>query len=564
MKYLKQVAKKNGKTVCFYLGLGIFLAFLQNLSAGYLQTLIDALGAGRFTLAALIFYAGILVLLCVLSYAEEYPFQKLQKTIYLELKVEALRKISRIDYQSYLSLGTGRLVQQIENGAQAGKSILFDFYFSLISELAPSLVFSLFFIFRTSRGVTIAILAGYVVVFIVSNLLLKALYRLKEKILVNEELLNHFLVRGFMELVTFRINRRFSTEIDKAEKSKREIVSAQAKMKMIHEAFFAIFALMVIAVKIAVIAFGWQTGGLTVGAVVALLTLVDNAYIPIAIFNVKYVQYKLDKTAYRRFTDFLDAPDDGRLQSGKPAPRLSGELSIDGLAFGYEGRQVFRGLSLQIQAGEGVALVGESGSGKSTLVKLLTGLLKPTAGTIAVDGIPLDSLNLDSYYTQVAYVPQEAPIFDGTLRENLVFDREIPDSDILEALEQAGLGPLYRKLPQGLETELGEKGTALSGGERQRLALARLWFSEEPIVILDEATSALDNLTEDAVMRNVMKRLEGRTVIIIAHRLRSIRDIPRVVAFRFGEVAGDGSFERLSRENEYFRELVKSGETSRT
>lgn len=159
-------------------------------------------------------------------------------------------KIRRIDYQAYQSLGTGKLAAQIENGAAAGKNILFDFAFNILRRLIPSVLFSMLFIFRINKYIMFSVIFGYVFVFIITNLLLRLLYSLKEKILTNEEKFNHYLVRGFMEMVVFRINRKFDAEITRVSNSKDEIISAKVEMKLIHEAFFASFALLVILIKI--------------------------------------------------------------------------------------------------------------------------------------------------------------------------------------------------------------------------------------------------------------------------------------------------------------------------
>ncbi len=157
--------------------------------------------------------------------------------------------MSTIDYRYYQSLGTGNLVQKIENGANAGKSILFDFYFRLFRELIPSIVFSLIFIANIDKHIMIFIAIGYVLVFAVTNILLKYLYKIKAHILNNEEIFNKYVVRGFMELVVFRTNKKFEHEISKATNASEEIVKSKTKMKMIHEAFFAIFALFITLIK---------------------------------------------------------------------------------------------------------------------------------------------------------------------------------------------------------------------------------------------------------------------------------------------------------------------------
>lgn len=555
MNYLIEIIKKNILLVSIYLLSGILLAFFNNFNANYFQNIIDDFNNGTLSISVITIYGVVLIAICIFSYLDEYPRHKLEHGIFLDLKLKALKKIRSIDYQIYQTMGTGKLVQRIENGATAGKGVLFDFAFCVLRELIPSIVFSMIFIYKINKPVMLTVLAGYIIVFIITNLLLKVLYQIKERILNNEEKMNHFLIRGFMEMVVFRINKRFSYEIEKATLAKKEIVSSKVKMKLIHEAFFVIFALMVTFIKIAIIAYGWITKSLSIGAIVALISLVNNAYNPIAIFNVLFVQYKLDKIAYKRYTEFLDARNDEQLVNGEKIVSLKGDISFAGLKFLYDRRVIFDNFDLNIRCGENIAFVGESGSGKSTLAKLLIGLLKPNDGKILIDNYNLTGVNLNSYYDYVAYIPQDSPIFDGTLRENLVFDKYIDDEQLIKVLEQVYLVDLYRKLKKGLDTELGERGITLSGGERQRLALARLWFSDAKIVILDEATSAMDNITEENVMNRVMNLLKSKTVIVIAHRLNSIRNFERIVVFREGQIVGQDDFDKLLKNNSYFKDL---------
>lgn len=558
MIYLKEIVKKNRTLVFLYIISGISIAFLTNIQAKFFQVVIDRFTKGSLKIGTIIIYAVIILTLCIINYLDEYPSRKLETDIYLDFKLKALSKMQRIAYEAYQLLGTGKLVQKIENGAEAGKSILFDYAFCLVRELIPSILFSMFFIYEIDKRIMLVILCGYVLVFLITNILLRLLYQIKEHILLNEEKLNHFLVRGFMELVVFRLNNRFQYEIKKANNAKNEIVNSKVKMKMIHEAFFTSFALLITFIKIAILVYGWKTKSISIGAIVALLTLVDNAYTPIAIFNVLFVQYKLDKTAFQRYADFLNAEEDTNLFSGKFVSELNGDIKVNQVAFSYENKMIMQNMNLTIKSGEQIAIVGESGSGKSTLIKLLLGLLKPKEGQILVDHLNLLEINLETYYENIAYISQEAPVFDGTLRENIIFDHKIEDSIIIEVLEKVHLMKLYHSLPEGLETRIGERGICLSGGERQRLALARLWFKNPSIVILDEATSAMDNITEDIVMKNVMEFLEDKTVIAIAHRIHTIQDFKRILVFKHGNIIGDGSLSELLSENDYFRELYEA------
>ena len=295
-------------------------------------------------------------------------------------------------------------------------------------------------------------------------------------------------------------------------------------MNMIHEAFFTIFALLVAMLDIGILFYAWKTKNLTVGSVVALIALIENAYTPIAIFNVLYVQYKLDKASYKRF----------------------------------EERKIIDGLSLSIQKGEKIAFVGESGSGKSTLIKILLGLLKYNQGEVRLGDMELKEICLNNLYDRVSYLSQDAPVFDGTIKENLVFEKQVSEEQMLVALSEVQLSHLVENLAEGLNTEIGEKGTCLSGGEKQRLALARLWFEDSELVILDEATSAMDNLTEENVMKSVMQKMKDKTVIAIAHRLNSIAGFDRIILFKEGRIVGQGTFEELLHTDSYFMDLYNA------
>jgi len=555
MKHLKSIALTYKGLMCLYVAMGLAAAFLQSFGARYFQKVIDSFTANTLTFATIAVYGGAIIAVYIICYLQNYPERKLEHGIELSLKTRALQKTSVIDYSSYIKMGTGALIQRIENGAAAGTSILFGFYLRLAGELLPAMLFSVGFIFAINRTVMAAILLGYMVVFIITNILLRALYKVKAHILINEEKFNHFLVRGLMEMVVFRLHRRFAAEIQKAEAASREIIGSKVKMKLIHEAFFTIFVIIVGILKIGILLYGWLTKALTIGEIVALLALVENAYLPIAIFNVCYVQYKLDGVAFARYTAFLDAKEDARLTQGKAIPAIKGCITFSEVSFCYNERTILDGFCLDIEPGTSTAFVGESGSGKSTAAKLLAGLLQPHAGHIKADGFDLSDISLHSYYGHIAYLPQEPSVFNGTLRENLVFDEAVDDEALLKAIRQTGLANLYTKLADGLDTPLGERGISLSGGERQQLALARLWFTNANLVILDEATSAIDNLTEEAVMANVLTHLTSKTVLAIAHRLDSVRAFDRIVVFQNGRIVEQGGFDELLGRHQNFHEL---------
>lgn len=559
MKQFKKILWKNRGWAVLHCIFGIVAAFLESFQSGYFQTVIDSFTDGKLSGGRIALYGAAMLALYLCNYLDEYPGRKLEHGVYLDFKLEALEKISRVRYSAYQTLGTGKLIARIENGAQAGKNILVDFWLCLVRRLLPTVLFSMYFIRRLNPQITGVILAGYVLVFFVSNLLLKKLYGIKERILIREEEFQHFLVRGFQEMVVFRMYRNFGKELAQARRAKEEIVDGRVKMTLVHEAFFTIFALLMGAVKIGLLAYAWRSGSISVGTVVALMELVDNAYTPIAIFNVLYVSYKLDKSAYERFGAFFELADENRLTSGRPPVRSAGELKTENLRFRCGEKEILKGIDLRIHAGEKVIFAGESGCGKSTLVKLLTGLLEPEEGCAAVGGTPLREMHLESLYSRVSYVPQEGSIFDGSLRENLCIGGAHPEERLWDALETVNLADMVRKLPGGLDAHLGERGAALSGGEKQRLALARMLLDDTELAILDESTSAIDNINEEAILERILEKTAERTLILIAHRLNAAARFDRIVVFRDGRIEADGTFDALMKKSEYFRELYAAG-----
>lgn len=242
----------------------------------------------------------------------------------------------------------------------------------------------------------IIIIVGYIIVFAVTNIILKYLYNIKKNLQFNEEGLNKLLTRGFMEMVVFRINRRFKKEIEKVNLLSEDITNSKTKMVMIHEAFFTIFAVLIGFVKVIIIALCFYNFGLSVGKIVALLTLVDKAYNPIAILDVIYVQYKLNQVSFNRYKELLELPDDNQLLVGSEPIIESGEIKFESVDFNYEEKNLLKNFYHHIMSGKSTAFVGESGAGKSTVVKLLVGLIKPTNGVITIDGNYLNEMNSDN------------------------------------------------------------------------------------------------------------------------------------------------------------------------
>jgi ABC-type multidrug transport system fused ATPase/permease subunit len=256
--------------------------------------------------------------------------------------------------------------------------------------------------------------------------------------------------------------------------------------------------------------------------------------------------------ATERIREILKSPTESedRIRSGIRAGRFKGNVSFENIQFFYPTRQdveVLKSVSLEIPAGKKVALVGQSGAGKSTFMQLLLQFHFPQAGSILMDGRSIYDYDLESYRQNFAIVPQEVILFGGTIRENILYGKpEASDAEIEEAAKQANAWDFISMFPERLDTVVGERGIKLSGGQRQRIAIARAILRNPSILLLDEATSSLDAESEKVVQDALNRLMEGRTSIIIAHRLATIRDVDCIYVLENGRIVEQGTHESLS------------------
>jgi ATP-binding cassette subfamily B protein len=233
-----------------------------------------------------------------------------------------------------------------------------------------------------------------------------------------------------------------------------------------------------------------------------------------------------------------------------PVSRFRGEVEFRDVRFSYPSRadvEVLKGLSFRVRPGEKIALVGQSGAGKSTVLQLLLRFYRPTSGEVRVDGHEAASFDITAYRSNIAIVPQEVLLFGGTIRENIAYGKPgATEEEIIAAAKDANAWEFLSAFPEGLDTLVGERGIKLSGGQRQRIAIARAILKDPAILLLDEATSSLDAESERLVQEALNRLMVGRTSIIIAHRLATIREVDCIYVIDQGHIAEMGTHEELS------------------
>jgi ABC-type multidrug transport system fused ATPase/permease subunit len=293
----------------------------------------------------------------------------------------------------------------------------------------------------------------------------------------------------------------------------------------------------------------------TLGTLIAFFSYLGFLYLPLERFAQLSVVVSASFAAIERIFSFLDLePEIVDHPLSRPFPVRRGTVHFDNVSFGYAGRndeprrEVLKGIDLNVPGGFKVALVGRSGAGKTTMANLIPRFYDTTSGRILVDGRDVRHYTVKALRESVSLVAQDALLFSASVRDNLLYARsDATDEMLWQALESANLRDFVEQLPNGLDTTIGERGVKVSGGQRQRLALARAFLKDSKIVILDEPTSAVDSESENLIHEGMERLMEGRTVFLIAHRLRSAISADLIVVVDGGRVVETGAHQELMR-----------------
>ncbi|MEM7762012.1 MAG: ABC transporter ATP-binding protein, partial [Cyanobacteria bacterium P01_A01_bin.40] len=367
--------------------------------------------------------------------------------------------------------------------------------------------------------------------------------------------LNSRLANNLSGITTIKSFTTETYELERLSKDSHAYRKSNQKAIALSAAFIPLIRLVILAGFTAILLYGGvqaASGGLAVGTYSVLVFLTQRLLWPLTHLGQTFDLYQRAMASIARVMDLLDSPI--AIHSGEqslPLSSIKGEVILNNITFAYNQREpIITHLSLQIPAGQTIAIVGATGSGKSTLVKLLLRLYEVQSGSITLDGKDIRDIVLWDLRRSIGLVSQDVFLFHGTVRENISYGS--PDATIKQIQEAAKIAEadqFINQLPQGYDTVVGERGQKLSGGQKQRIAIARAVLKDPPILVLDEATSAVDNETEAAIARSLEKITQNRTTIAIAHRLSTIRHADCIYVMDYGKLIEQGTHEELLAKN---------------
>jgi ABC-type multidrug transport system fused ATPase/permease subunit len=507
---------------------------------------------------------GILAVQSVFSFLRVFLFAQVSERSMADVRQSLFAQLLSLPMPFYDQYRVGELTSRITNDVALLQDTFSITLAEFIRQIATLLVGIAIIAFITPK-LTVFMLATFPVLVIVAMIFGRYIRKLSKKtqdklaeanVIVEESLQSIHTVKSFT-------GERY--ESGRYRSALMEAVTIALRSSMFRGGFISFLIFVIFGGIVAVMWYGATLvaeGSMTVGDLLSFVLYTTFIGGSIAGLGDMYGQIQKAIGASERILQILAQPGESVNSGEASSLRMNGEITLSQLAFAYPSRPesiVLKNISMQVKAGEKVALVGHSGAGKSTIIQLLLRYYQPLAGNVLVDGQPIDDYELTAYRQNIGIVPQEILLFGGSIRENIAYGRpSATQEEIIAAAKKANAWQFISQFPEGLATLVGERGVKLSGGQRQRIAITRAILKDPAILVLDEATSSLDAESEHLVQEALDELMKGRTTIIIAHRLATIRKVDRIFVLSDGEIIQSGNHQELFSQKEgTYHSLVK-------
>lgn len=529
-----------------------------NIATGKSEYKLTIRDLGLFLLVVLVIQSVVsYIRVIIFTYVSEHAMADIRKTLY--------SKIVSLPITFFENNRVGELTSRTTNDVQQLQEAL-SIYVAEFFRQIITLILGIYFLLYKTPKLSLLMFATFPVIVIIAIVFGRYIRRFSKQrqdelastnVILDESLQSISAVKAFTN-EWFEV-KRYGSSIDKV-----------VKLSMSYGIWRGAFLAFIIAVVFGVIFFIlWQgaslvqEGTMKPGDLVSFIVITGIIGGSIGGLGDLYTQILKAIGSSERILDILEMPSEIQITT-EPIPTVpvKGNIKFDHVGFSYPGRpdvEVLKDISFEIKSGEKVALVGASGAGKSTIVQLIMRFYNIQHGKIWVDSKPIEDFNISEFRGNLAIVPQEILLFGGTIRENILYGRpSATDAEIEEAAERSFSMEFIRNFPEGLNTIVGERGIKLSGGQRQRIAIARAILKDPALLILDEATSSLDAESEKLVQAALEELMKGRTSIIIAHRLATIRNVDKIYVLEAGLIVEQGTHDELmAKKSGLYQNLAK-------
>jgi ATP-binding cassette subfamily B protein len=504
---------------------------------------------GTLTIIVVLFLAAALIN-WVATYVQTFLINWVGQRALQDLRIEVFQHLQRLSIGFYGRNKAGVLISRLTNDVQALDQLVTEGISTLFSATLTLIGTAVILVLLDAELAMITFLTFPVllVASVAFRLASAGAYRLTRERIAQVTAYLQETLSGVRVVRAFGQEERHGTRFAELNDEHRD---ANMKTVYLNAAYFPAVELLSAVATAAILLYGGNqvlSGGVTIGVLAAFVFYLQSFFDPIQSLSQLYTTYQAGMAALDKIFELLDEePEIADREDAIELPRVRGEIRFEDVTFTYGGEApALDDVTLVVPPGQTLALVGATGAGKSTLAKLVARFYDPTEGRVLVDGHDLRDVSERSLRSQLGIVPQESFLFSGTIRDNIGFGRrDATDEEVRAAAQAVGAHDFIERLPEGYDTEVGERGGHLSAGQRQLVAFARAAAADPRILILDEATSNVDVRTESQIEHGLRRLLAGRTAIVIAHRLSTIRGAGHIVVLDHGRVAEQGTHEEL-------------------
>lgn len=504
---------------------------------------------------------GMYLLKGLFTYGQDYLSYLVSNRVIIDLRTKLYEHLQELSLDFYGKWHTGEILSRMMNDITALQTTVLTSFTAIIPQ-SVLLIGLLIYIFWLNWRLSLLTLIALPLIIQVIRMFAAELRHISERVQQKTADITSHVHETVSQI---RVVKSFTMEKEELNKFKAEnykALSITMRAVQILSTQNPVIALLQAVAAVGIVWYGGMeiiNKHLTLPQLISFATALGIMTDPGSTLSRAFGLIQQGIASAKRIFELLDVkPTIVDARDAKPLPHILGRVEFQNVSFAYEKEEVLSGINLSIKAGEAIALVGRTGAGKSTLVNLIPRFYDPTAGKTLIDGYDLKNVTIESVRKQIAIVPQEIALFQGTIRENIAYGRPgAAESEMISAAQLANAHNFIAALPAGYDTKVGERGARLSGGERQRIAIARAILRDPKILILDEATSSLDAETEALIRDALEKLMRGRTTLIIAHRLYTVEKVDRVVVLDKGKIVEIGPHKELLAKGGLYRHLYE-------
>ncbi|MBF0705760.1 ABC transporter ATP-binding protein [Alkalihalobacillus hwajinpoensis] len=526
----------------------------------FTKNLVDQLSGSSLSSGVITLLIAAFVVQAIFSGLSMYLLLYIGETVVARLRERLMKKVLSLQITYFDSNRVGDTTSRIVNDTGVIKDLVSNHLISLLTSTL-SIVGSIGILLYLDWKLTAILLAVVPIMMIGIRFIGKRMYKVSKGLQEETAKFTATITQVLSEVRLVKFSMAENVEEENGKNGIKNVFSYSMKEAKIYALLMPLMTLLLMGVLVVIVGYGGvrvSTGELSAGELVAFLLYLFQIIIPFSSMARFLTAIQKAMGATERLQFLLDHDSEERL-SGDEVEDPAKMLSFHNVEFSYGKELVLKKASFEVPPGKITAIVGPSGSGKTTTFSLIERFYQPQKGEIALGGKNIHEFSLVSWRKQIGYVSQESPLIAGTIKENIVYglEEDVSDEKIEEAAKQAYALPFIQDLPNGFETEIGERGIKLSGGQRQRIAIARAIVRNPYILLLDEATSSLDSTSEVQVQRALNNLMKGRTTIVIAHRLSTVVHADQILVMENGIVSDQGTHEELYMTSRLYKELAQ-------